>query len=129
MPNPKTLLLFIVLPFFLSYTNAQSNENERPEWFTEPDFRVNLSTPYHTLRTHLLFLQPESYDADKAAQAFMHPELGPEEARDYAIRLKQVFDGKGYYIELEAAPNDAYHTDTVHNEHIYIPHATCRRYI
>ncbi len=121
MPNPKTFLLCFVLPFLFSHVNAQNNQHERTEWLAASEVRVNVSTPYHALRTHLHFLQPDSYDADKAAQAFMHPELNPEEARDYAIRLKQVFDGKGFFIELDKAPNDAFHTDTLHNEHIYIP--------
>ncbi len=88
---------------------------------TGEEARVDVRTPYHTLLTHLHFLQPESYDANKAAQAFMHPELTLEEARDAAIRLKQVFDGKGYYIDVDAAPNDPFYSDTIHDENIYTP--------
>ncbi len=82
---------------------------------------VNLSSPYHSLLTHLHFLQPDSYEPEKAAQVFLHPELTLEEARDYAIRLKQVFDGRGYMIDLEVAPRDPNHVDDVREDHLYVP--------
>lgn len=115
------LSLFLLFVFPLAADTAE--EEQQADWRNEPDVRVNVSTPYHTLHTHLYFLQPGSYDADKAAQAFMHPELSPEEARDAAIRMKQIFDGKGYYINLDAAPADPNHTDTVRGDlkHQYMP--------
>lgn len=82
---------------------------------------VNLSTPFHSLQTHLHFLQPDSYDPDKAARPFLHPGTSPEEAKDAAIRLKQVYDGKGYFINLDHAPRDPNYVDTITGEHKYLP--------
>ncbi len=82
---------------------------------------VNLGTPFHSLQTHLYFLQPASYDPDKAARPFMHPGMDVENARDAAIRLKQVFDGKGYYIDLDSAPKERNYIDTITGEHTYTP--------
>ncbi len=109
----SALFLFSTLPFFPAFAGET-------EWPAE-EVQVNISTPYHTLRTHLHFLQPDSYDEEKAARAFLHPELDPEEAREAAVKLKQVFDGKGYYIEVDDAPADPDHQDTLHNEHRYVP--------
>jgi len=116
-----SLPVSFLLIFFAFNLLAETTEDTTANRLIESDVRVNVRTPFHTLQTHLYFLQPGSYDADKAAEAFMHPELSREEARDFAVRMKQVFDGKGYYIDLDAAPNDPNHTDTIHNEHIYKP--------
>jgi len=114
LTHPLLSLIFLLtLPFFPAVANT-------PEWRAE-EVHVNLSTPYHALKTHLHFLQPDSYDEEKAAQAFMHPELDPEEAQEAAVKLKQVFDGRGYYIDVEAAPDDPEHTDTIHDTHRYTP--------
>ncbi len=104
---------FLTLLFFPAFAIAQ-------EWRAE-EVQPNLSTPYHAVQTHLHFLQPDSYDEEKAAQAFMHPELDPEEAQEAAVKLKQVFDGRGYYIDVDAAPNEPAYTDTIHEEHRYTP--------
>lgn len=90
-------------------------------WQAAEEVQVDLSTPRATLLTHLHFLQPGTYEPDKAAQAFLHPEFTLEEARDFAVRMKQVFDGRGYYIDLAAVPNEPEYTDTVHNTHRYTP--------
>ena len=116
-PLAALLTLFLLLP--TSAAVAQGVEADA--WRANDDIRPSLRTPYHALRTHLYFLQPDSYDADKAAQAFMHPELTPGEARDFAIRMKQVFDGRGYYIDLDKAPNDPNHIDSLHQEPVYTP--------
>ncbi len=100
-------------------TTAQ--EADTTAWETTEEVSVDLSTPGASLKTHLYFLHPENYEPDQAAQAFLHPELTLEEARDAAIKLKQVLDGRGYAIDVDAAPEDPDYTDTVHNEHRYTP--------
>ncbi len=88
-------------------------------WAETEEVPVDLSNPRSSLTTHLHFLQPGSFDPEKAAQAFLHPELTLEEAREAAIKLKQVLDGKGYFISPDEAPEDPDYTDTIHNEHRY----------
>ncbi len=111
-----SLLLFLAFHFNLSALSLQ----EPAEVLDPETVSVNLSTPFHAIKTHLYFLQPESYDPDKAAQVFMHPAILLEEARGYAINLKQVFDGKGYYVDLQAAPREPNYTDTIHGLNVYI---------
>lgn len=116
----KSLLLSLLL-FLAFHFNLSALSLQEPAEVLDPEtVSVNLSTPFHAIKTHLYFLQPESYDPDKAAQVFMHPAILLEEARGYAINLKQVFDGKGYYVDLQAAPREPNYTDTIHGLNVYI---------
>ncbi len=76
---------------------------------------VNYS-PYSVIYNHLYFLQPESYFPGRAAQS-----LPPttEAADQKAIRLKQVLDGKGMFIDLNRLPRNPGYIDTLSKEAIY----------
>lgn len=111
------LMWLIVLSGGSSMLYATDNE-QLPADQTE---QVDLSTPYHSIRTHLHFLQPDSYEPEKAARAFLHPQLSPDKARSAAIKLKQVLDGKGYFINIEAAPKQPDYQDTITGKQRYTP--------
>ncbi len=121
----KKSLIFSLLLFCLHQTNLFGNLAQDQTGFDDnlsPEtVSVNLSTPFHALRTHLYFLQPESYDPEKAAQVFMYPDVRLEDAREYAVRLKQVFDGKGYFINTKDAPREPNYTDTISGLNLYLP--------
>ncbi len=85
------------------------------------EITVNLSSPYHSVVTHLHFLQPEHYNPDKSAQAFWHTGVGKERAGELAVKLKQAWDGRGHLINFGTLPKDALYTDSVTNRHTYIP--------
>ncbi len=120
--NSIWLTLLLLISMVAPNAFAQTDSIPPPPVASETtQAGVNLNTPYHALNTHLHFLLPEHYDPDKSAQAFMHPELSLEEASGAAIKLKQVFDGRGYLIELEAAPRDPLYTDSISNNHVYLP--------
>ena len=115
-PYPSLLIAFLVLMTLGLWTSpAQASQDD-----TRPEL-VQLASPYHSLRTHLLFLQPANYYPDSAAQAFLHPGMSLEEARDAAIRLKQVYDGRGYLITFDLVPQNPNYTDTVTGNMIYTP--------
>jgi MscS family membrane protein len=80
---------------------------------------MDLSTPYHTIVTHLGFLQEDNFEPEKAAQAFLHTGVSIEEAIDVAIQLKQVYDGKGIYINVEDLPTDPDYRDSLTRKHQY----------
>ncbi|MGY0407450.1 MAG: mechanosensitive ion channel family protein [Polaribacter sp.] len=82
---------------------------------------VHLNTPYATLYTHLYFLQSDSYQPKKAAKTILG--LPQEEAVKKAIRIKQVLDGKGLFVNFDKVPTDANFRDTVRysSYHRYIP--------
>lgn len=73
----------------------------------------NLSTPYHTVLTHLKYLQDESYYPNVSAKVFDPEYVGGESAKNLAIELKQVYDGKGLYIDLDEIPNRSGYRDSI----------------
>ncbi len=110
---------FLILLHFSVLASSEQQTAPLPE--AEEEIRVNLSSPFHSLRTHLHFLQPGSYEPELAAQVFMQPGMTIEEAAESAIKLKQVFDGRGYLIDLDKVPHNENYTDTVSGEFKYIP--------
>lgn len=84
----------------------------------QPDSLPSLKTPYHTMYTHLHFLQEENYNPQKSA-IVIPPEYrnGSEVAR--AIRIKRIMDGQGLYISLGDIPATANYRDTLAHRNIY----------
>lgn len=82
---------------------------------------AQLRTPYQTLYTHLYFLQPESYRPDLSAQAFDAPTLNVEEKANLATELIQIYDGLGYYIDIDEVPRTPNYIDSVSGKAVYRP--------
>lgn len=85
------------------------------------EYEVNLSTPYHTVLTHLHFLQNATYEPEKAAAAFLHPETDSLRARNLAIMLKQAWDGRGHLVDMGSLPRDAAYVDSVSQRNLFRP--------
>lgn len=81
----------------------------------------DLSTPYSAIYTHLHFLQHENYDPEAAARPFLQPGITLELAMEAAVRLKQVYDGRGYYINMADLPVDPMYTDSVSGQQVFYP--------
>ncbi|WP_166385665.1 mechanosensitive ion channel family protein [Polaribacter sp. 11A2H] len=77
----------------------------------QDSIRVDMSNPHATVYTHLYFLQSDSYEPKKAAKTILG--LSEEKAIEKAIKIKQVLDGKGLYVDLDKIPTDANYKDTV----------------
>ncbi len=73
--------------------------------------KVNVSNPNATVFTHLHFLQPETYQPEKAAKTLYG--LSKKDAVDKAIKIKKVLDGKGLFVEFAIIPNNPSYTDTI----------------
>lgn len=86
-----------------------------------PDFEPNLSTPWHSVLTHIYFLQPGSYDMDKASLPFLHPGVDSLQARDLAVKLKQAWDARGFIVNFDQIPREANYIDTVTERQIFAP--------
>lgn len=77
----------------------------------KPEVEVNLSSPYHTIYTHLHFLQEETYQPKKsAAVVYGESEKASEEL---AIKIKQILDGKGLRVDVNHLPKNPNYLDTV----------------
>ena len=73
--------------------------------------KVDLSTPYKTIYTHLHFLQPETYNVEKAAKVIYGETT--ENSIDIALKIKQVLDGKGLRINFKDVPVNANYKDSI----------------
>jgi MscS family membrane protein len=81
--------------------------------------KLNLSSPRNTVYWHLYYLQQDSYDPPKAAEALFEGELSLEKREDIAIQLVQIFDGTAHFIELEDIPANPNYVDSTTNTAIY----------
>lgn len=118
--NTKKIALIIILLLPLHLHAGVVLDEDGVITFNS-EVKVSLSTPRDALRTHLHFLQPGTYEPEKAAQALFHPELDLETSRNYAIKLKQILDGRGHFINLDLVPNDPEYRDSVSQEHVFTP--------
>lgn len=79
----------------------------------------NLSSPYHTVYTHLQNLQTETYHPLVAGKSFDQEEISPEEAADLAVLLKQIWDGEGTLIPVDLLPQEPNYLDSLTGQHVY----------
>lgn len=77
----------------------------------QDSIRVDISNPHATIYTHLYFLQSDSYEPKKAAKTILG--LSEEKAIEKAIKIKQVLDGKGLYVDVNRIPTNTNYKDTV----------------
>ncbi len=76
--------------------------------------KVDLSTPQSTVRTHLHFLNPKTYNPEKSATAIQGYQ--EKEAKSLAIKINDILKGRGLYIVLSKIPNNPNFSDTINNE-------------
>jgi len=98
--------LFLILSVF---SNAQ-----------EDTLKFSLSTPYNTIVTHLANLQENNYHPSVAGKVFKPGILTVEQSTALAIKLKQIYDGAGIFVELDLIPNQANYTDTTIHRQKYV---------
>ncbi|MEL6863389.1 MAG: mechanosensitive ion channel family protein [Bacteroidota bacterium] len=79
-----------------------------------------LESPYNTIYVHLYYLQHDSYQPAIAAKAF-YGLADSSRAEQIAIKLKQIYDGKGLYIHLNMLPQQNDYTDSTSQRAFYTP--------
>ena len=99
--------------------------------FAQKKVKVDLSNPNSTIYTHLFFLQPDSYEPEKAATTIYGYE--GEEAQDIAIKLKKILDGKGLKVDFSKVPTDKMFSDTtgykIGNRYVLFPYQMPEIYV
>jgi len=90
----------------------------------ESRVKVDLSSPSKTIFTHLHFLQPETYNAEKSATTIYGE--SPENAVKIAVKIKQVLDGKGLRVSIKDLPTNPRYKDTIsefdiRNQYVLFP--------
>lgn len=76
------------------------------------------NTPYQAVYNHLHYLQPEQYNKQQAAKSFNV--ANTKQAEQHAVKLKQILDGKGIYVQMGAIPTQANYIDTTTGQAIYV---------
>lgn len=87
--------------------------------YAQDTLEYSLATPYNTVLTHLKYLQENSYHPSVAAKVFNPNEVGAQEAEKLAVKLKQVLDGQGIFIELDEIPRESNYNDSISNKRRY----------
>ncbi len=109
---PRTLFLLLIGLVLLIPATLQAQQQEAPP--------ITLETPYNAAYVHLYYLQPDSYRPALAAQAL--PETGDSLQRvRLAIKLKQIYDGKGLYMRFNRIPREADYLDSTVMQAVFTP--------
>ncbi len=106
-----TKSLFILIFVFIGIPSSAD---------TIPTPEYSLASPYHTVKTHLGFLQENNYHPDIAAAAFSRENITAEQAQEKAVKLKQILDGSGIYISLDELPRETEYLDSLTGKRQYI---------
>ena len=92
-------ILIGLLCFFCWTSSFAQIEQEEPTG--------NLSTPQEVAHQHIYYLTEEFYDVEKAAAALVgDPKKVTDKTREYAVKLKQIFDGKGLMVRADLIPDN-----------------------
>ena len=84
--------------------------------------QIDLSTPYATIVSHLLFLEDSSYNPALAAKTINFDKEDSVEEESLAIKLKQLFLGSQHQVyNFSELSKDSNYTDTISGKHIYYP--------
>ncbi|MDH5382732.1 MAG: mechanosensitive ion channel family protein, partial [Cyclobacteriaceae bacterium] len=89
--------------------------------FGQQTVKINLTTPYHSIVNHLKYLQEDNYKPELSALSLYAPEKSLKEKEQLAIKLKQVYDGAGFFIEPDLLPKSSNFIDSLENKQIYYP--------
>jgi MscS family membrane protein len=106
----KFLIWFFSIWMFMGVSHSQS-QDDFPE--------VTLENPRNTAYIHLFYLQRDSYDPARAAQA-MPPTMEEENRITLAEQLFQVYDGKGLFVTIDRIPDNSEYADST-GANVYVP--------
>ena len=105
----KRISLLVAFLFILLTSFSQEDQDT-----------FELTSPYHTILTHLKYLQDDSYRPELAAKVFNNNSVkNVKEAEQLAVQLKQILDGKGKYIDLNKVTKNADYLDSATKKHRY----------
>ena len=113
----------ICLPLSLKAQDSTRDEPSPPAIIESPSDGsepYSLSNPQGAIMWHLYYLQPDSYDAEKAAES-LYPEGFPLEERiKLAIMIKEIYDAKGDFVREDQIPDQPGYRDSVTNQQRYV---------
>jgi MscS family membrane protein len=108
----RLLLVSLFLLFFIhiAYPQLITDKTE----LNEIEEAINLSSPYHTTITFFYNLERRHFFPEKAAKTLSLKGVGSD-SEELAVKLQQIFEGKGVVIRTSEVPNDSNFTDSTAN--------------
>ncbi|WP_339877280.1 mechanosensitive ion channel family protein [uncultured Algoriphagus sp.] len=73
---------------------------------------VNLSSPYHTTLSFFYNLEEGHYKPENAAKTLDLSDIENQNGQRLAVKLKQIFEGKGILIRINDIPNEQNYFDS-----------------
>lgn len=73
---------------------------------------INLNSPYHTTLSFFYNLEEKHYQPENAAKTLDLSEVESQNGERLAVKLKQIFEGKGILIRTNDIPNDQNYFDS-----------------
>lgn len=102
--------LFFTLISQITYSQLITDD----QGLVQLDEGINLSSPYHTTLSFFYNLEKNHYFPDRAARTL--DRKGVEgDPKQLAIKLQQIFEGKGVIIRTSEIPNDSNFSDSSAN--------------
>lgn len=78
---------------------------------------ADLSNPRNSVYNHLWYLQKEQFKPSIAAKSFENVQSEGEKLERLAIQLKQIYDGKGIFIDTSLISEDPNYLDSASGKH------------
>ncbi|MDN3669731.1 mechanosensitive ion channel family protein [Echinicola jeungdonensis] len=104
--------LFLALA---SLSEAQENTSMPAPLLSDTVRYQNLTSPYHTTLTFFYNLQEDHYHPQIASKTLNLPSGFEGSPEKLAVKLKQIIDGMGVYVEMDEVPNDPNYVDSTRN--------------
>jgi len=88
----------------------------------EEEIELDLSTPYNTIISHLIFLDDSLYRPDLAAKTINFSGTDTLYAEELAVKLKQIYLGSNTHVfDINEISTDTNFIDSTSQKHIYFP--------
>jgi MscS family membrane protein len=107
--NKPLFLLF--LSFFAFSQSAFSQLITDDQKLLQLEEGVDLSSPYHTTLSFFYNLERTNFSPDLAAKTLETRNID-QDPKDLAIKLQQIFEGKGVIVRTSEIPNDPDYADS-----------------
>ena len=108
-------LIITGLCLFHPFLSSAQFSTTPPEFLRDSSAFDDFSTPYNTTLSFFYNLQEGKFKPSISAKALEISNMEGVNANSLAIKLKQIFDGKGVYVRINEIPNDRNYVDSLAN--------------
>lgn len=109
---------FLALVFSFCFFSLHAQDGPVLNAAQPPKAKLQLQSPRSVVETHLLYLQSDSYEPEVSAHTFQVADA--EKGKDLAIKLKQILDSEGLFVDLDVIPDEENYVDSATGLHRYV---------